>query len=212
MASKLLANLIVMGSGIMARAVMQAYRQALTTRNELGCAEHLEDNSYPVALGVARDTSCVPKYLRNPLIRIGNGKADVCFSDLLVKIGTCNGLDTSECSNSGSLHSKTALRRFQGCAKTLTIRLRLLADANKSGVAQETMQNVVNRVKGLAEPEARQILGVTEKSSWEEVLQKYDTLFERNAKTGSFYLQSKVHRAKECLQALYETKGQATVG
>ncbi|KAI3919291.1 hypothetical protein MKW98_030427 [Papaver atlanticum] len=115
MAFRLLANLIVMGSGIMARAVMQAYRQALT----------------------------------NP---------------------------------------------------------------NKSGVAQETMQNVVNRVKGLAEPEARQILGVTEKSSWEEVLHKYDTLFERNAKTGSFYLQSKVQKAKECLQALYETKGQVTVG
>ncbi|OVA17367.1 Mitochondrial import inner membrane translocase subunit Tim16 [Macleaya cordata] len=115
MAARLLANLIVMGSGIMARALVQAYRQALT-------------------------------------------------------------------------------------------------NASKSGVAQETMQNVVRGVsKTMAEPEARQILGVTGQSSWEEILQKYDTLFERNAKTGSFYLQSKVQRAKECLQTVYQDKGQGTV-
>ena len=35
-------------------------------------------------------------------------------------------------------------------------------------------------------------------------LQKYDTMFERNAKNGSFYVQSKVHRAKECLEPLYK--------
>jgi hypothetical protein len=35
-------------------------------------------------------------------------------------------------------------------------------------------------------------------------LQKYDTMFERNNKNGSFYLQSKVHRAKECLEPLYQ--------
>lgn len=47
-----------------------------------------------------------------------------------------------------------------------------MTDASKTGVAQETMQNAVRRVsKALAEPEARQILGVTEKSSWEEILQ-----------------------------------------
>lgn len=39
-------------------------------------------------------------------------------------------------------------------------------------------------------------------------LQKYDVLFERNAKQGSFYLQSKVHRAKECLEAVYQGKGE----
>lgn len=38
----------------------------------------------------------------------------------------------------------------------------------------------------------------------EILLQKYDTMFERNAKNGSFYLQSKVHRAKECLEAVYQ--------
>ena len=38
------------------------------------------------------------------------------------------------------------------------------------------------------------------------MLQRYDNLFERNAKSGSFYLQSKVQRAKECLEAAYQKK------
>lgn len=88
----------------------------------------------------------------------------------------------------------------------------MFVDASKSGVAQETVQNAVRRSKIMAEQEARQILGVTESSSWEEILQKYDTLFERNAKNGSFYLQSKVHKAKECLEAVYQGKGQGSTG
>ncbi|OMO94761.1 Transporter, Pam16 [Corchorus capsularis] len=82
-----------------------------------------------------------------------------------------------------------------------------LANASKSGVAQETVQNIRRASKVMAEPEARQILGVAEHSSWEEILQKYNGLFEQNAKNGSFYLQSKVHRAKECLEAVYQKKG-----
>ncbi|KAE8703492.1 ERF115 protein [Hibiscus syriacus] len=85
-----------------------------------------------------------------------------------------------------------------------------LANASKSGVAQETMQNIRRGSKIVAEPEARQILGVTEHSSWEEILKKYDNLFEQNAKNGSFYLQSKVHRAKECLETVYQKKDQGT--
>ncbi|GMN63537.1 hypothetical protein TIFTF001_032613 [Ficus carica] len=83
------------------------------------------------------------------------------------------------------------------------------ADASKTGVAQETLQNTVRRAgKVMTEQEARQILGVTEETTWEEVLKKYDTLFERNSTNGSFYIQSKVHRAKECLEASYRDKGQ----
>ncbi|KAL9688759.1 hypothetical protein QQ045_033183 [Rhodiola kirilowii] len=83
-----------------------------------------------------------------------------------------------------------------------------LANASKSGVAQESVQNVMRGSKTMVEQEARQILGISEKASWEEVLQashgsKYDTLFQRNAQNGSFYLQSKVHRAKECLESVY---------
>lgn len=38
------------------------------------------------------------------------------------------------------------------------------------------------------------------------LLQKYENLFEQNAKKGSFYLQPKVHRAKECLEEVYKPK------
>ncbi|KAG8484412.1 hypothetical protein CXB51_023867 [Gossypium anomalum] len=120
MAAKILANLIVMGSGILARAVVQAYRQAL-------------------------------------------------------------------------------------------------ANAAKSGVTHETLQNAARRAgKVMTEQEARQILGVSEDTAWEEIMKasisciKYDVLFEKNAKVGSFYLQSKVHRAKECLEAIYRAKGEGT--
>ncbi|KAM3704362.1 hypothetical protein ACB098_04G168800 [Castanea mollissima] len=83
-----------------------------------------------------------------------------------------------------------------------------LANASKSGVAQEAAQNIRRATKIMAEPEARQVLGVTEHSSWEEILKRYDNLFERNMKSGSFYLQSKVHRAKECLEAAYKKNAQ----
>ncbi|XP_076884869.1 mitochondrial import inner membrane translocase subunit PAM16 like 2-like [Bidens hawaiensis] len=84
-----------------------------------------------------------------------------------------------------------------------------LQKASKSGVAQEAVQNAVrNGSKVMTEQEARQILGVTEHSSWEEIAQRYDNLFERNATSGSFYLQSKVHRAKECLETVHQVKDQ----
>ncbi|KAK4490591.1 hypothetical protein RD792_001276, partial [Penstemon davidsonii] len=81
-----------------------------------------------------------------------------------------------------------------------------IADASKNGVAQEAVQNIRRGSKMMTEAEARQILGVTENTSWEEILQKYDNLFEKNAKSGSFYLQSKVHRAKECLETIHQPK------
>ncbi|TVU36912.1 hypothetical protein EJB05_18867, partial [Eragrostis curvula] len=77
-------------------------------------------------------------------------------------------------------------------------------DANKTGAAQEAINGIKRASKAMTEQEARQILGLSEKSTWEEIVQKYDTMFERNAKNGSFYLQSKVHRAKECLEATYQ--------
>ncbi|RQP00869.1 hypothetical protein POPTR_015G106600v4 [Populus trichocarpa] len=65
-----------------------------------------------------------------------------------------------------------------------------LANASKSGVAQETVQNIRRGSKMMAEPEARQVLGITEHSTWEEILQ------------------SKVHRAKECLEEVYQKKAE----
>ena len=77
-----------------------------------------------------------------------------------------------------------------------------LVNASKTGVAQETVQNMAHKLsKAMTEHEARQILGVSETAPWEEVVQKADRLFENNMKAGSFYLQSKVFRAKECLEA-----------
>ncbi|KAH0646941.1 hypothetical protein KY284_034825 [Solanum tuberosum] len=81
-----------------------------------------------------------------------------------------------------------------------------LANASRNGVAQEAVQNMKRASKTMTDVEARQILGVTENASWEEIMQRYDNLFERNAKNGSFYLQSKVHRAKECLEAIHQPK------
>lgn len=46
----------------------------------------------------------------------------------------------------------------------------MIADASKSGVAQEAAQNIRRATKIMAEPEARQVLGVTEHSSWEDIL------------------------------------------
>ncbi|WMV40374.1 hypothetical protein MTR67_033759 [Solanum verrucosum] len=81
-----------------------------------------------------------------------------------------------------------------------------LANASRNGVAQEAVQNMKRASKTMTDVEARQILGVTENASWEEIMQRYDNLFERNAKNGSFYLQSKVHRAKECLEVIHQPK------
>lgn len=50
--------------------------------------------------------------------------------------------------------------------------MQLIADASKTGVAQETLQNVARRgSKIMTEQEARQILGVSEQSTWEEITQ-----------------------------------------
>ncbi|KAK4754465.1 hypothetical protein SAY87_002569 [Trapa incisa] len=88
-----------------------------------------------------------------------------------------------------------------------------LTNASKTGAAQEAMQNTIRRAgKVMTEQEARQILGVSEETAWEEILKKYDVLFERNAKNGSFYLQSKVHRAKECLEVVYRETGERASG
>lgn len=48
---------------------------------------------------------------------------------------------------------------------------KFIADASKSGVAQETLQNAARRAsKVMTEQEARQILGVSEETAWEEIM------------------------------------------
>ncbi|KAF7026240.1 hypothetical protein CFC21_044656 [Triticum aestivum] len=81
-----------------------------------------------------------------------------------------------------------------------------IVNAQRTGAAQEAVNGIRRASKAMTEQEARQILGISEKTSWEEIVKKYDTMFEKNAKSGSFYLQSKVHRAKECLESIYHDK------
>lgn len=50
----------------------------------------------------------------------------------------------------------------------------MMAEASKNGVAQEAVQNIKRASKTMTETEARQILGVTENSSWEEIVQVND--------------------------------------
>ncbi|CAL1375431.1 unnamed protein product [Linum trigynum] len=83
-----------------------------------------------------------------------------------------------------------------------------LQNASKNGVAREAVENMKKVGKAMSESEARQILGVSENASWEEIIKKYDSLFENNAKNGSFYLQSKVFRAKECLESTVKKDGE----
>ena len=53
----------------------------------------------------------------------------------------------------------------------------LFTDASKTGVAQEAIQNAVRKAgKAINAQEARQILGVTERTSWEEILLVNNTL------------------------------------
>eukprot|EP00271_Cylindrocystis_brebissonii_P013595 TRINITY_DN33571_c0_g1_i1.p2 TRINITY_DN33571_c0_g1~~TRINITY_DN33571_c0_g1_i1.p2 ORF type:complete len:121 (-),score=27.11 TRINITY_DN33571_c0_g1_i1:840-1202(-) len=84
-----------------------------------------------------------------------------------------------------------------------------IVNAGKTGVAQEAASGGLRKAsKALTTHEARMILGVPENAPWEEVVQKYQRLFESNERRGSFYLQSKVQRAKECLeQELKATAG-----
>ena len=50
-------------------------------------------------------------------------------------------------------------------------KLNLVTDASKNGVAQETIQNTIRRgTKVMTEQEARQVLGVTEETPWEEIV------------------------------------------
>ena len=54
--------------------------------------------------------------------------------------------------------------------------------------------------KQLSLQEVQQILGLESGATWEQITKKYDHLFMANEKNGTFYLQSKVFRARERLE------------
>jgi hypothetical protein len=60
--------------------------------------------------------------------------------------------------------------------------------------------------------EAREILGIGESATWEEIEARFRKAFEANEKSGSFYLQSKIYRAHERLQDEYEIEAEDVGG
>ncbi|KAI8865834.1 mitochondrial import inner membrane translocase subunit TIM16 [Ramicandelaber brevisporus] len=83
------------------------------------------------------------------------------------------------------------------------------ARANAGGAgnaAARSSADALTRQTGLALDEARQILNVEKNAELEEIIKKYEHLFAVNdkAKGGSFYLQSKVVRARERIEMEFE--------
>lgn len=86
-----------------------------------------------------------------------------------------------------------------------------LANAQKSGVAQEGVK-AAGRAAGLSIQEAQMILGVENTAPWGDVVKRFKHLYDVNEKHGSFYLQSKIYRAKEALEQDYEASGRKPAG
>lgn len=93
------------------------------------------------------------------------------------------------------------------------------AAANSSRVASEStgsaVKDNITRTTGLSVSEACQILNVKKEAlKLEEVTTRYKTMFENNdpAKGGSFYIQSKVHRAMERLEMEFSTSEGGAAG
>ncbi|EFJ47963.1 hypothetical protein VOLCADRAFT_117741, partial [Volvox carteri f. nagariensis] len=85
-----------------------------------------------------------------------------------------------------------------------------LVNAQKSGVASEAAQagaTAAKKAGQMAIQEAHMILGVDANAPWGEVVKRFKHLFDVNEKHGSFYLQSKVYRAKECIEEEYKRLG-----
>ncbi|GIL84062.1 hypothetical protein Vretimale_11040 [Volvox reticuliferus] len=85
-----------------------------------------------------------------------------------------------------------------------------LVNAQKSGVASEAAQagaTAARKAGQMALQEAHMILGVDANAPWGEVVKRFKHLFDVNEKHGSFYLQSKVYRAKECIEEEYKRLG-----
>jgi import inner membrane translocase subunit TIM16 len=85
------------------------------------------------------------------------------------------------------------------------LRFSYSADAAKSGAEAASTRagaSPITRKTGMTLDEAEKILNVNSTAPVEEVVKRYKGLFEANdpKKGGSFYLQSKVFRAKERIE------------
>ena len=97
----------------------------------------------------------------------------------------------------GSMLVKAASQAYQ----------KALVNAQRSGVAQEAAKGTAASVfvkKTMALDEARMILGIDAGATLEEAMARYQKMLEANEKA-SFYLQSKIHRAKERMEQEFGT-------
>eukprot|EP00212_Chloropicon_laureae_P009570 CAMPEP_0197492530 /NCGR_PEP_ID=MMETSP1311-20131121/10383_1 /TAXON_ID=464262 /ORGANISM="Genus nov. species nov., Strain RCC856" /LENGTH=145 /DNA_ID=CAMNT_0043037483 /DNA_START=89 /DNA_END=526 /DNA_ORIENTATION=+ len=74
-----------------------------------------------------------------------------------------------------------------------------IINGKKAGVHEGTA-TAFSRAKKMDLSEAYDILGVAADTPWPEVVKKFDHLYGVNERMGSFYLQSKIYRAKERLE------------
>ncbi|KAI9296275.1 protein transporter [Neoconidiobolus thromboides FSU 785] len=76
------------------------------------------------------------------------------------------------------------------------------AEAAQNRSAVKSDADEVTKKTGITIDEACQILNVEKDSPLESIIKRYETLFEINdpKKGGSFYLQSKIYRAKERIE------------
>jgi len=82
-----------------------------------------------------------------------------------------------------------------------------LQNAHKTGVANEAIKTA-RATSTMTLQEARMILGLQDpNASWADVMKRYEHMFKVNKEQGSFYLQSKVYRAWECLDEEYSKEG-----
>lgn len=75
--------------------------------------------------------------------------------------------------------------------------------AGKGGGAAKTAASAMMAKDGMDKQQALEILNLEKKASKEDIQQNYEKFFASNdpAKGGSFYVQSKIFRAKEFLDA-----------
>ncbi|KAF0893623.1 hypothetical protein E2562_028037 [Oryza meyeriana var. granulata] len=53
-----------------------------------------------------------------------------------------------------------------------------IVNANKTGAAQEAVNGIRRASKAMTEQEARQILGISEQSTWEEIIQTFKSTWQ----------------------------------
>ena len=84
-----------------------------------------------------------------------------------------------------------------------------LVNAQRTGVASEAAESGAAAVFGkrrMTAEEARSVLGVDAGASYEDVRARFERMFESNERHGTFYLQSKVFRARESLETEYDAE------